>query len=49
MLGINFIDYTYLIHFFLMFPFCDPRKRQQTNDFLMFSGGMERVHLEKIG
>ena len=38
-----------LTHFWPMFPFYTPRKRQGTFDFLVFSGGIKWEHWPEMG
>ena len=38
-----------LIHFFPMLPFYTPCKYQKIKGFLMFSGGIKRLHWEEMG
>ena len=42
-------EFKNLTHFSPMLHFYTPWKRQKTFDFLMFSGGIEIGHWDKIG
>ena len=45
----SFITIFILIHFFPMLPFYIPCKYQKIKGFLMFSGGIKRLHWEEMG
>ena len=43
------IGFAFLTHFSLMFYFYTPWKRQKTKSIPMFSGGIKKEYLAKIG